>query len=383
MSTSASRADPTSGAAGRRLLFLREQFAWMGPHSGYDRLFDELDGRWPGGSDSVWRRRSPWWSVLLQPLTWLVPPRTAFYDGDSLRAELAALHRARSARSALVHVAFVENNLRLLATRRRGRDARLVGTAHQGEAWWRSRHGHPELISRLDALIVLCRRQQAYFEDFLPGGVHFIRHGVDTAFFRPAEAAADAEPERSPRCVFAGIWQRDLVMLGQAIDLALAQRPALRFDMVVPRRGRAHPELQRIARHDRVTWHTGVSSETLRDVYRGARMLVLPLLDATANNTLLESMACGLPVVTTAVGGVEDYTDVSFATRLAPGDVDGLVAAMLRLADDPAEARARGAHARAFAERHLSWASAAGETLALYRALLSPTDAGGPAERAR
>jgi len=361
------------------LLFLRERFAWMGDHSGYDRLFDLLAESWPDGTESIERRRSAWKRALHQPLAWLSPPHTAFYDGDSFRAECAALRRVRSSHCALVHIAFIENNLRLFATRRRERTTCLVGTAHQSETWWRTRHRHPELVSALDGLIVLCRKQAEYFEQLLPGRVRCIRHGVDTEFFSPTPPGPEPREEGAPHCVFGGVWMRDLVALRHSIDAVLARRPTVRFDMIVPRSRRRHVELERLARHDRLTWHDGVSSEKLRSIYRNGRMLLLPLLDSTANNTLLEAIACGLPVVTTEVGGVLDYTDSAFATHVKPGDVDGLVEAVLRLVDDPAEARARGSRARAHAVEHLAWSKVVGETLAIYREILTG-DRGGRAD---
>jgi glycosyltransferase involved in cell wall biosynthesis len=164
---------------------------------------------------------------------------------------------------------------------------------------------------------------------------------------------------------------RDLSTLRRAIDELLEARPQLHFDMIVPRDRRGHPELEAIAGYDRVCWHEDLSDQRLREIYRAARLLFLPLVDCTANNTLLEAMACGLPVVTNDVGGVSDYTDASFAARLPCGDVRGMLEAALHLVDDASEARSRGAHARAHAIRALGWQAAVDRTLALYRVLLS------------
>jgi glycosyltransferase involved in cell wall biosynthesis len=355
---------------------LREQFAWMGGQSGYDRLFDALADRWPDGVESIRRTRSPWKRALFQPLAWLSAPHTAFYDGDSYRAERAVLRRVRRGHAALVHIAFVENNLRLFATRRRKRATLLVGTAHQPATWWRTRHRHPELLSALDRLVVLCRNQAEFFEQALPGRVRYIRHGVDTDFFCPAPTSPEPREDSEPRCVFGGVWMRDLGALRRSVDAVLARRPTVRFDVIVPHDRRRHVEFERLARHDSVTWHAGLSDEQLRDVYRRARLLLLPLVDGTANNTLLEAVACGLPVVTTEVGGVADYTESTFATRVAAGDVDGLVEAVLQLVDAPSEARARGARARAYALEHLPWPKVAAEMLAIYCELLG-RDRGG------
>jgi len=367
------RHEPASGS----LLLLREQFAWMGAHSGYDALFGQLLRSWPGPIESVHRRRSPCRNALLEPLAWLVPPRTPLYNGDSLAAEIAALRRVRNPAVQILHVAFVENNLRLISHRRRAIHASVLGTAHQPPGWWRDQHRHPELLDALDALVVLCRSQEDHFAPILPGRVHRIRHGVDTDFFSPDSERRTPERFEAPRCVFGGVWMRDLVTLRHAVRELLARRPDIHFDMIVPRDRRRHPEIERLARESRVTWHADLSSERLRAIYRRARMLLLPLKDSTANNTLLEAMACGLPIVTTRVGGVPEYVEPSFASCLEPGDVDGLVDAASRLVEDPVEAAARGDRARHFATRHLGWPAIAAEMGTVYRGLLAREKEGG------
>ena len=100
-------------------------------------------------------------------------------------------------------------------------------------------------------------------------------------------------------------------------------------------------------------------------------MMVLPLLDCTANNALIEAIACGLPVVSNDVGGIRDYTRNTFADLLPVGDVEGMSNAILRLVDDLEERKKKGILARLFAQQNLSWERIAVQTLELYSKVLS------------
>ncbi|MES2643179.1 MAG: glycosyltransferase family 4 protein [Myxococcota bacterium] len=67
---------------------------------------------------------------------------------------------------------------------------------------------------------------------------------------------------------------------------------------------------------------------------------------------LLEAMAAGLPVVTTAVSGLPEIADEAVGWIVPPDDSAALAAALLAALDDPAEATRRGAAGRArLAER--------------------------------
>jgi D-inositol-3-phosphate glycosyltransferase len=92
----------------------------------------------------------------------------------------------------------------------------------------------------------------------------------------------------------------------------------------------------------------------------------------------LEAMACGVPVIATAVGGmldtvVDGVTGIHVPTRRP----DRIAAAARRLSDAPAEAAALGAAGVARARALYSWERIASETLDVYGALA------GAAERAR
>lgn len=88
--------------------------------------------------------------------------------------------------------------------------------------------------------------------------------------------------------------------------------------------------------------HNGVSDEALRALYRGATVGVLPLIDSTAN-ALLEMLACGLPVVSTAVGAVAQYCEGSAVQPPEPGEPRLLADAVCQLLAAPALRQAQGA----------------------------------------
>ena len=74
-----------------------------------------------------------------------------------------------------------------------------------------------------------------------------------------------------------------------------------------------------------VRLHAGISEQELIRLYQSADALLLPVVDATANNAALESLACGTPVISTAVGGIPDYVDESAGWLFKEGDVTAIV----------------------------------------------------------
>jgi glycosyltransferase involved in cell wall biosynthesis len=104
-----------------------------------------------------------------------------------------------------------------------------------------------------------------------------------------------------------------------------------------------------------------------------SRMAVFVLSSHMENAplALLEAMAAGVPVVATRVGGVPELVPEGTGLLVEPGDAAALAAAIGRLLDDPALARAQAEAAR----RHVEAGGGAGamvdRTLALYEGLLA------------
>jgi glycosyltransferase involved in cell wall biosynthesis len=83
-------------------------------------------------------------------------------------------------------------------------------------------------------------------------------------------------------------------------------------------------------------------------------------------------MACGLPVISTPVGGVpEAVMPEETGLLVPPQDPDALAAAILRLVREPDLARRMGAAGRLRAERHFSVDRVVTSIHSLYETLLT------------
>jgi glycosyltransferase involved in cell wall biosynthesis len=357
--------------AERSILRTRTRIKWMGRYSGYDRGCDYLESAGDGWHFvDVYRRGGS-----LGPLRRRYLDRrrrgcseSPLYDAHSYLLEREVERTIARRRPDLVHLMYLEKDFGILADRSRTDGSALIATAHQPRSWWTLVHGNPAVVRSLDGLVALTDREAEFWEEVLPGQVFFVPHGVDIDFFCPPDENFERPSE--PRCLVVGHWLRDLRTLSDVVDLLLDEHRELGFDFVIPLVARSADELIRIARHDRVIFHAGLSDDELRDLYRRATLLLLPMLDATANNAILEAQACGTPIVSTDVRGVASYVDSSFADLLAAGDVRGIVNAVIRIIESDWEREQRGRAARAHAVEHLSWQRLAPRALEVYERVL-------------
>ena len=196
------------------------------------------------------------------------------------------------------------------------------------------------------------------------GRITQVYNGVDTDRFRPAGSGRQPIPGcpfgDDAGFIFGTVGRMQSVkaqtLLARAFVRALELQPVLgqRCRLVMVGDGPLRAEAQALldaAGVAHLAWLPG-DREDVPDVMRGLDAFVLPSLAEGISNTILEAMSCALPVLATDVGGNADLV-VSGKTGalVVAGDVEALAQALMRMAEDPAGARAMGSAGREIAER--------------------------------
>jgi len=140
------------------------------------------------------------------------------------------------------------------------------------------------------------------------GRIEVLRNGVDLQLFRPIEREAARRR--------LGISRTTLLSVGHLIprkahDLVIqGLRWLPQFDLIVIGDGPEREALGALAREsgagDRVRFVGSVAQEELRNYFGAADALVLASSREGWANVLLESMACGTPVVASNIGGTPE-----------------------------------------------------------------------------
>jgi alpha-maltose-1-phosphate synthase len=287
----------------------------------------------------------------------------------------------------------------------------LVVTAHSIEPlrpWKREQLGRGADVSAwaertaleaADAVIAVStemRRDLLRHYAIAPERVHVIPNGVDTDTYRPVAGRTRLErfgidPGR-PYVLFVGriSRQKGLLHLVRAIpELSTETQVVLCAGM---------PDTPEIAREveaavagvqaerSGVVWIPEmVDRATAVELYSHAAVFCCPSVYEPFGLINLEAMACEIPVVATAVGGIPEVVADGETGRLIPVQLvehDGVVEprdpegfardlarAINALVADPALRQTMGVKGRQRAEALFSWTAVARRTLALYQAL--------------
>jgi glycosyltransferase involved in cell wall biosynthesis len=154
---------------------------------------------------------------------------------------------------------------------------------------------------------------------------------------------------------------------GVEILLAAAAKVATPLQLELYGDGSARAQLTAEAARLGLTARFHGFDPEFRSKIRELDVFVLPTRGDNLPVSILEAMANALPVVSTRVGGIpEQIEDGATGYLVEPGDVDGLAAAMEKLAADPARREAFGRAGAAKAEREFSSAGVARRLLDVY-----------------
>jgi glycosyltransferase involved in cell wall biosynthesis len=207
--------------------------------------------------------------------------------------------------------------------------------------------------------------------------VRVLRNGVDLTLFRPDDRAAAR--------IALGLRRPTLLAVGNLVALkrhrlmveALALIPEA--ELIIVGDGPERAAIERAARArgiaDRVRLLGRMAQDRLPQIYSAADVLLLVSTHEGWPNVLLESMACGTPVVVSGLAGIADIVGAPEAGRVVAAITPERLAAAIRevLAAPPARRATR-----AYAER-FDWRSTTEGQVALFRAICEQRSSGDPA----
>lgn len=113
---------------------------------------------------------------------------------------------------------------------------------------------------------------------------------------------------------------------------------------------------------ERVRFEGFVPAETLAAYFAGCDLFILPAIFDSKGDTeglgvvLVEALSDARPVIASRAGGIVDVIkDGETGYLIPPADADALATAIVRVMENPEEARRLGEQGRAYVEREFSW----------------------------
>lgn len=218
-------------------------------------------------------------------------------------------------------------------------------TAHARDLYQVPENVLTDRIHEAKSVITCCRANLDYLNQIAPSHtskLSLIYHGVNLNDFQPAAAT---QAKLSPACPL-------ILSVGRLVEkkgfqdllqaLFLVKQQGVEFECAIYGDGPLNGHLQRwIEEHGmtgEVTLKGDRTQQELISVYQRAALFILTPIQTEDGdrdgipNVLVEAMAVGLPVVTTAVSGIPELVDHNQNGLLyKPHDVDGISSGIIEL----------------------------------------------------
>lgn len=348
--------EQTDIASKLNVSYVHRRIGHHASHSGYNTVFEALNLK--KAHSKVMERFLKFLPMALKWRLHILRPQAVGDEG--LIPELLALPTTRSKKPGICHFIYGEDTYFYTPIWKRNKQ-KIIATYHYPPQRLIERVSVP-VVKTLDAVILMANNQKPYFQQYLPDEKIFVvPHHVDTTFFIPA---INNSVNEKIRIVSVGGILRNMNLLLSVVKELTNQLGAdqVFFDFLIPKEYN-----EKFKDFSNVILHSKISDEELRSLYQNATIGFMPLEDCTANNAILEMMACGVAIVCSDVGGISDYIDTEGAVMFDPQQpLKHLINSIITIINTPSRIEKMGAHNRQKAHTQFSIPSTAEKIIAVY-----------------
>ena len=204
-----------------------------------------------------------------------------------------------------------------------------------------------------------------------PEKLVFIPNGVDTKKFSPGESKAKKKFKDQKLIVYFGRlhYQKNVDLLIRSFKIV--KEKISNVKLIIIGSGTDFDKLKKMSSDDKDIIMTGfVPDEELIDYLRAADVVVFPSRGENASFTIMEAMACQLPVISSDTGNAkkilengrglifDDYTENAIADKC------------IKILSDEKMAKKMSKDARNYVEKHHSWDKISKKTEELYKSII-------------
>jgi glycosyltransferase involved in cell wall biosynthesis len=225
-----------------------------------------------------------------------------------------------------------------------------------------------------DALVAVSNGLRGHAQQLTPDlPIQVISNAIDLSQFTPSR---QRETDGPTRLLYVGRFSKpkNVETLIEAADL-LSRTDVGDFELELVGNGEQRPILEHLVSErglGRLVRFSGwVSRDIIADCYRHADVFVTATTWEGMPNTVLEAMACGLPIVGTRASGLQDLVQDSVNGYLVPTrDPTALAEALVLLIENGHERRRMGRQSRKLVERQFAWEQIAAQYVTIYEQVL-------------
>jgi glycosyltransferase involved in cell wall biosynthesis len=210
-------------------------------------------------------------------------------------------------------------------------------------------------IRKARIAIAVSEEEAKHYEEFGVSRqkIRIVPNGIDLETFSPGDPGDDltAIPSGSKLVGYVGRLDpiKGLLVLLKAFESICHETPGTKLVLIGPDFGMKQVLASVIRRKGMtgVIFLDPVANDRLPNIYRTLDVIVTPSFFEIFGMSTLEAMACGRPVVSTAVGGVSDLIQEGRNGLLVPpGDYEALASKVNYLLQNESTARLLGENAR-------------------------------------